>query len=214
MSEEIPFSQELRLATREGHDRAQESAYIVALLAGDLSQAGYTALAVQHYFIYDALESAATAMREDLVAGPFVIDALRRMPGLVDDLEALVGPDWRAKIRPASATAEYVDRVAAVSGQSARFVAHQYTRYLGDIAGGQVIRNRLRAQHGIRARFYDFDALGPAPVFRDKYRALLDSAPWSPAERADLISEAQVAFELNTAVFEELAEDMHRYLVA
>ncbi|SDI05412.1 heme oxygenase [Actinokineospora alba] len=214
MSEEIPFSQELRLATREGHDRAQESAYIVALLAGDLSQAGYAALAVQHYFIYDALESAATAMREDPVAGPFVIDALRRMPGLVDDLEALLGPDWRARIRPAAATAEYVDRVAAVSGESTRFVAHQYTRYLGDIAGGQVIRNRLRTQHGIRARFYDFDELGPAPVFRDKYRALLDSAPWSAAQRADLISEAQVAFELNTAVFEELAEDLDRYLVA
>lgn len=214
MSEEIPFSQELRLATREGHDRAQESAYIVALLAGDLSQAGYAALAVQHYFIYDALESSATEMRGHPVAGPFVIDELRRIPGLVDDLEALLGADWRSRVRPAAATQAYVDRIAEVSTGSPGFVAHQYTRYLGDIAGGQVIRNRLRAQHGIQARFYDFDELGPAPVFRDKYRALLDSAPWSAAERADLIAEAKVAFELNTAVFEELAEDLDRYLVA
>ncbi|HVK22319.1 MAG TPA: biliverdin-producing heme oxygenase [Actinokineospora sp.] len=217
MSEEIPFSQSLRQATRDGHDRAQESPYIVALIAGDLSRDGYTALAAQHYFIYAAIEAAAAAMRRDPVAGPFVVDTLHRLPALATDLAELLGPDWQARIQPTRATEAYRARVAEVGHTSVGFVAHHYTRYLGDIAGGQVIRARLRAQHGITgagARFYDFDDLGPAPVFRDRYRHLLDTAPWTAEQRAELIAESRRAYDLNTAVFTDLADDLDKYLVA
>ncbi|WP_436497556.1 heme oxygenase (biliverdin-producing) [Actinokineospora sp. HUAS TT18] len=217
MSEEIPFSQSLRQATRDGHDRAQESPYIVALIAGELSRAGYTALATQHYFIYAAIESAAAVMRTDPIAGPFVVDTLHRLPALTADLAALLGPDWQSRIQPTPATQRYRERVAEVGHTSVGFVAHHYTRYLGDIAGGQVIRARLRSQHGITgagARFYDFDDLGPAPVFRDRYRRLLDTATWTPEERAAVIAESRVAYDLNTAVFTDLADDLDKYLVA
>lgn len=213
-----PFSRSLRAAIEDGHARAQGSVFVNALLAGELNLAGYTALASQHYFIYGALEAAGEAMREHPVAGRFVFDGLRRLPALEADLAELLGPRWRALVEPRPSTLAYRDRLVTVAATSpTAFVAHHYTRYLGDIAGGQVVRAQLRDQHGLTdagARFYDFTAIAPVPTFRKRYRSLLDSAPWTPAERAEVVTEAGVAFDHNVAVLAELAADLPTFSAA
>ena len=213
-----PFSRGLRVAIEDGHARAQGSVFVEALVAGQLNLDGYTALASQHYFIYSALEAAGDAMAEHPVAGRFVFDALRRVPALSDDLAELIGPDWRDRIEPRPSTAAYVARLTDVAAVSpTAFVAHHYTRYLGDIAGGQVVRAQLRAQHGFTdagARFYDFSAIAPVPTFRKRYRELLDTAPWSADERAEVIAEAGTAFDHNVAVLTDLAADLPTFRAA
>ena len=89
------------------HGVAESERFVTALLDGVLPLEGYVALAVQHYFIYAALETAAEAMREDPMAAPFVDDALHRLATLEADLTFLVGPDWAEKISPIPATAAY-----------------------------------------------------------------------------------------------------------
>ncbi len=212
-----PFSAALRASTLPAHDRANHSVYMNALLGGELTLEGYTRLAIQYYFIYRAIEQASDKLAKDPVAGKFVFDELRRLPNLERDLEHLVGPDWRETVRPLASTERYVRRVGEASDWSGGFVAHHYTRYLGDIAGGQVIRRLLERKYGVDAAgslFYHFDQLGSAPKFRDNYREQLNTAPWSDAERARLIDEAIVAFECNIAVFDELAEDLESYRAA
>ena len=95
-----PFSAALRASTLEVHDRANYSTYMRALLGGELTRDGYTQLAIQYYFIYDAIEAASDAMAGDPVGGEFVFDELRRLPNLERDLAHLVGPDWRSTITP------------------------------------------------------------------------------------------------------------------
>lgn len=216
--DQTPFSLTLRGSTRTLHDKANFSGYMSALLGGELTLAGYTRLAVQYYFIYEAIEQVSDAMAEDAVGSRFVFDELRRLPKISRDLEVLVGPGWREKIEPLPATAAYAARVRE-TGQSwaGGYVAHHYTRYLGDIAGGQVIRRVLEKTYGLTdagALFYHFDEVGSAPAFRDRYRQELDTAPWSEDERARVIDEALVAFECNIAVFTELAAEMEQYRVA
>lgn len=206
-----PFSATLRASTLEVHDRANYSAYMRALLGGELTQEGYTRLAIQYYFVYRAIEAASDAMVDHPVGGRFVFDELRRLPNLERDLAHLVGPDWRSTIEPLPSTAAYAERVREASAWAGGYVAHHYTRYLGDIAGGQVIRRLLEKKYDVGeagALFYHFDEIGSAPRFRDRYRALLDAAPWDEAERARVIDEALVAFECNVAVFDELARDL------
>jgi heme oxygenase len=188
-----------------------------ALLGGELSQTGYTRLAVQYYFIYRALEQASDAMTGDPIGSRFVFDGLRRLPKLARDLEFLVGPEWENTIRPLPATAAYAERVRTAAGEWAGgYIAHHYTRYLGDVAGGQIIRRLLEKNYrltGEGALFYHFDEIGSASTFRDRYRAELDAAPWDEAERARVIDDTLVAFECNVAVFEELAEEMEQYRI-
>jgi len=132
-----PFSANLRASTMAAHERANHSEYMNALLGGELSLEGYTRLAIQYYFIYQAIERAADKLVNDPVAGKFVFEELRRVPSLERDLEHLVGPDWRETVRPLPSTERYARRVAEASDWSGGFVAHHYTRYLGDIAGGR-----------------------------------------------------------------------------
>jgi heme oxygenase len=188
-----------------------------ALLGGELSQPGYTRLAVQYYFIYRAIEQASDAMKGDPVGSRFVFDGLRRLPKLARDLEFLVGPEWENTIRPLPATEADAERVRTAADEWAGgYIAHHYTRYLGDIAGGQIIRRLLEKNYrltGEGALFYHFDEIGSASTFRDSYRAELDAAPWDEAERAKVIDETLVAFECNVAVFEELAAEMEQYRI-
>jgi len=206
--EQTPFSATLRESTRTVHDRANNSRFMVRLLDGELPLAEYARLAAQYYFIYDAIESASDSMREHPEGGPFVLDELRRVPALTRDLEFLVGPGWREEIRPVPATEDYVRRIGTVAHNWAGgYVAHHYTRYLGDLAGGQVVRRLLKDTYDIEgpgALFYHFD-IDSTPAFRKRYRALLDGAPWDATERARIVAEVRVAFEFNIAVLADLA---------
>jgi len=209
VSEHQPFSQVLRRATAAAHDRAHHSTYMAALFGARLPLDDYAALVVQYWHIYGALEDGADRLRDHPVAGGFVVDALRRRDAIAADLAHLRGPDWADDLTALPATAAYVERIReTVEHWPAGWVAHHYTRYLGDLAGGQAVRGLLRRTYGVSgdgSRFYDFAALGPVPPFRTRYRALLDAAPWDDVERVRVVDEACHAFELNIAMLAELA---------
>ena len=198
------LSTALREATAAVHERAEHSAYMAALLDGRLPVEDYTLLAEQYLAVYGALEGRAAQLRQDPAAGPFVIEELHRLPALAQDVEALGGSVASPRLLPE--TEAYAARLA--EADPIRFVAHHYTRYLGDLAGGQVVGSLLRKTYGITgagALFYDFSALGSPSRFRTRYRALLDTAPWDEIEQRRVCDEAVHAFELTTAMLEGLA---------
>lgn len=205
-----PFHRTLRRMTLPVHDRAQYSTYMAALFDGRLDLEHYASLVIQYWHVYGALEDGADRLADDPAVGGFAVDAVRRRPGLAADLAFLLGPGWADELAPLPATAAYADRIReVVATWPGGWVAHHYTRYLGDIAGGQAVRVLLERQHGVvgdGARFYDFAALGPVSPFRERYRAMLDAAPWDDVERARVIDESTHAFEMNIAMFAELAD--------
>jgi heme oxygenase (biliverdin-producing, ferredoxin) len=202
------FSASLRRATRREHERAESAPFVTALLSGSLGLDAYAALLAQSLPIYTALERAGEHWTGHPVAGPFVRAELLRRAALEADLAWLLGPDWRRAVVPLPATERYVERIRAVcSARPSAFVAHHYTRYLGDLSGGQIVRARLRAVYGLvedGVRFYRFSGIEKPGRFRDEYRARLDATPWTAADRSALITEANLAFVLNREVFEDL----------
>src|SRR5215217_1211685 len=114
-TESVSFSQELRESTRPTHERAHHSPYMDALLGGVLDLEDYTQLAVQYYFIYQALEQVSDAMLADPLGKRFVFEELKRLPALEKDLEFLVGLTWKSKITPLVATERYVRRIHIAS---------------------------------------------------------------------------------------------------
>ena len=204
------LSSRLRDATRDEHERTESSPFVTALMTGRLDRSAYTALLGQTYLFYAVLEEAGDRWRGDPVAGPYVSDALVRRDALAADLAWLSGPEWQADLAPLPATARYVDRLRQVCFSSrSGFVAHHYVRYLGDLSGGQIIRARLRTHYGLTGdgvRFYVFDGIAKPKVFKDGYRALLDTTPWDEGERTHLLAEANEAFRLNRGVFDDLGK--------
>lgn len=200
----------LRDATRDEHERTESSPFVVALLDGRLDRRAYAALLEQSYLFYSVLEEAGDRWRGDAVIGEFISDALTRKDALEKDLAWLSGPEWRDRLAPLPATQRYVDRLRQVCFSSrSGFVAHHYTRYLGDLSGGQIIRSKLRSIYGLTedgVRFYIFDGIAKPKVFKDDYRALIDAVPWDTGERTGLIAEANEAFRLNRGVFDDLGK--------
>ncbi len=206
------LSAALRAQTQLVHEQAETAPYVRQLLAGALPLSAYTALVAQNHAIYTALEASAEAWRDDPVAGPFVFDELTRVPHLEADLAQLLGPGWRAGAErlQVPATERYVVRLHEVAGDwPGGFIAHHYVRYLGDLSGGQVIKaniTRIYGEPGHRSTgFYTFDGIEKVKPFRDRYRDLLDQAPMTREQQRRLIAEAIIAFELNHAVFLDLA---------
>ncbi|QKV95298.1 biliverdin-producing heme oxygenase [Streptomyces sp. NA02950] len=208
-----PFSTLIRTASHAAHTEAENSTFMSDLLGGRLGVAAYRRYTEQLWFVYRALESAAGALAEDPVAGPFIRPVLFRTAALERDLHHLGGPDWRAGLSPLPATTAYAARVEwCARAWPAGYVAHHYTRYLGDLSGGQIIRGTAEkawgfARKGDGVRFYVFEAIGSPAAFKREYRALLDALAVDDLEKQRVIEECRRAFALNTAVFRELGEE-------
>jgi heme oxygenase len=205
----IPFSQALRERTSTDHGSSEGAGFMQDLMSGRGTRNDYIALVAQHYFIYEALEAAATGLRDDAVAASFISPKLTRLPAIVADLEFLLGTDWRDRVAPLPTTVRYVDRIRVVgSSWPGGFIAHHYTRYLGDLSGGQIIRTLMQRQFGFETNgvgFYLFAEIAKPREFKDVYRAQLDSVGWTQTERERVIDEVILAYRFNTELFEDLA---------
>ena len=201
-----PLSELLRTATRPQHEHAETRGFVTELMGGALSREAYIDLATQHHAIYSALEAAGERLKDDAVAGPFVMDELLRVPSLEADLALLLGDDWRERIDLLPATVAYVERLNQIDSAAA-LVPHHYTRYLGDLSGGQIISRMLQRHYGMAEEeltFYAFAAIPKPKPFKDSYRELLDSAAFTPEQINAVVEEAKVAFDLNAALFNDL----------
>lgn len=206
----IPFSQALRERTWTGHGESEGAGFMHDLMTGKGTRADYVALVAQHYFVYEALESAAARFVDDPEARPFLSAQLTRMPALEADLAYLLGDDWRAQITALPTTERYVARIREIEaeGWAGGFVAHHYTRYLGDLSGGQAIGRLMSRYFGFETNgilFYLFDQIADPKAFKETYRDQLDAAGWDAEERERVIDEVLVAYRLNTELFDDLS---------
>jgi heme oxygenase len=205
----LPFSEALRERTWSSHGDSEGATFMSDLMNGNGTRDDYIALVAQHYFIYAALEAAAERMKDDPVAATFISPGLTRLPALEHDLDFLLGGDWLDQIAPLPTTVRYVDRINKVAATwSGGFIAHHYTRYLGDLSGGQVIRTLMQRRFGFETNgvgFYLFDQVAKPKEFKITYRQQLDELGWDDAERERVIDEVILAYRFNTELFVDLS---------
>jgi heme oxygenase len=212
-SSNTPFSTLVRTASHEQHMEAETSTFMSDLLGGRLGVDAYARYTEQLWFVYRALEESAERLSDDAVAGPFIQPELLRLASLERDLAHLRGADWRAGLTALPATTAYAQRVTECAlTWPAGYVAHHYTRYLGDLSGGQIIRDKAEktwgfARKGDGVRFYVFEEIANPAAFKRRYRELLDGVRADDLEKQRIVAECKRAFALNTAVFRALGEE-------
>jgi heme oxygenase (biliverdin-producing, ferredoxin) len=200
MSSERPgLPQRLREETRDLHHAAERSGVMAALLAGRLPRAGYLVLLHNLQPIYVALEAALqTNAAEPWLAG-LDLAGLQRGAALAADLS---GSETVAAAVP---TRAYADRLHALAARrDPALLAHAYTRCLGDLHGGQILRRVVReAYPGMGTAFHDFGSPEQVLALRDNVRAVLAAAPAGAAD--PIVAEARWSFTQHIAIFEALA---------
>lgn len=208
-----PFSTLIRTATTEQHTEAENSSFMSDMLGGNLGIDAYRRYTEQLWYVYRALESHSATLAADRVAGPFIRKELARTAQLERDLEHLGGSRWRQTVTALPATMRYAARIEECAGSwPAGYVAHHYTRYLGDLSGGQVIRGTAEklwnfTRRGDGVRFYVFGDIANPAAFKREYRILLDALSVDEPEKQRVVAECKRAFTMNADVFHELGEE-------
>ncbi|WP_329548013.1 biliverdin-producing heme oxygenase [Streptomyces sp. NBC_01356] len=207
------FSTLIRTASHEQHTEAETSTFMSDLLGGRLGVEAYARYTEQLWFVYEALEADAGKLASDPLAGPFIQRELMRRTALEADLAHLRGPDWHTTLTALPATQAYAARVAECARTwPGGYIAHHYTRYLGDLSGGQIIRGKAEQTWGFTrkgdgVRFYVFEDITNPAAFKRTYRELLDGIHADDLEKQRIVTECKRAFALNTAVFQALGEE-------
>jgi len=202
----MPLAELMRTGSRQEHEDAEEAGFMRSLLAGGISTDGYVAYLSQLRHIYAALEEMADELAGDPIADLVLHPALRRLPSLNADLKHWGTTD---PLPANAATAEYAARIRSQSRVwSGYFVAHHYTRYLGDLSGGQAIGRIMTRTYGLTdgsgVAFYAFPDIPKVKPFKDEYRAALNSLQLTRDAQNRILDEVKIAFRLNTAVFDSL----------
>ncbi|MGH1563448.1 heme oxygenase (biliverdin-producing) [Mumia sp. DW29H23] len=197
----------MREGSRAEHTSAENSSFMSDLLEGRSSVERYAVFLRQLAVVYEAIESVGDALASDPVGSAVVDAALVRSAAIEADLRFIAGEDWREIPVGAAATA-YASQVRETTGDPVRFVAHHYTRYLGDLSGGQAIGRILQREYGLTeggVTFYDFPLVPKPKLYKDAYRARLDALPLDDTAKQRVVDEVKAAFALNEALFAEMA---------
>jgi heme oxygenase len=191
----------LYLRTKTLHVEAERTGIIRDLLRGEASREGYILLLRNLLPAYRAMERGLERHRFSPVLGKLADFMLDRAPALEADLVALYGKRWSQHIPLLAAGETYSKRIEkAAEGDGTRLIAHAYTRYLGDLSGGQILRRLLSQSLELRSSqlsFYDFQRFSDPDALKADYRQALDRAGDLAADPMAVIEEGAVAFSLN-----------------
>lgn len=137
------------------------------------------------------------------------IKSLRRLGALEKDMKYYFGENWRATVKPSTATRKYVAHVKDVAQRNPTLlVAHMYTRYLGDLFGGQMMgsmaRRSLGLDPGCGTSFYEFEGIRDTKGFIENWYRELNALELSDEQKQAIVDEGNLVFALNIELFDEL----------
>lgn len=199
----------LREGTKKSHTMAENVGFVKCFLKGVVEKNSYRNLVANLYFVYSAMEEEMAKHTEHPVVSKIYFPELNRKHSLEEDLQYYFGSNWRETVSPSPAGETYIQRLREVSAQSPELlVAHSYTRYLGDLSGGQILKGiaqrAMNLEDGAGTCFYEFDQISDEKAFKNKYRQAMNELPIDQATAERIVDEANDAFGLNMNMFKEL----------
>lgn len=199
----------LRTGSQSEHTAAEGSSFMSELMAGRINEAGYAHFLGLLRRVYEALETTAADLAGDPLASAVIDPTIERLAAIDTDLD-----HWGRTSFDSPATDAYVARIRESASWGGLFVAHHYTRYMGDLSGGQAIGRIISREFdldGAGVAFYSFDAVPKPKLYKDGYRARLDALPLDEQERERVLDEVKAVFALNGGIFAEMTTHLPAY---
>ena len=203
------FASQLKEGTKRSHTAAENTKFVSSFLKGVVDKDSYRKLVSDLYFVYRAMEEEVEKLKNHPVVGRLYFSDLHRTPSLEKDLEFYYGKQWRSLVVPTESCQRYVNHIREVAQDHPEvLVGHHYTRYLGDLSGGQILKGiaekALELSDGNGLNFYEFETISDKKGFKTTYRTALDTLPIDQSVANSIIVEANYAFRLNMYMFDEL----------
>ena len=203
------FAKQIKEGTKKSHSAAENTSFVKSFLRGVVNKESYRGLISDFYFVYSALEEEVTKLKDHPVVGSLDLPELRRKISLEMDVRYYYGPIWRSLIKPSEPCERYVNRIREVAkNEPELLVGHHYTRYLGDLSGGQILKGiaekAMELGDGEGLKFYEFQNIEDSKTYKQGYREKLNNLPIDQHQADAIIVEANYAFRLNMHMFDTL----------
>ena len=215
----MTLSTRLKEGTKKSHNAAENTKFVAGFLRGVLNPEEYRKLITDFYYVYETMEERIQETKDPLASVLKQWGAkLYRTAFLQRDLRYYYGPMYRDLMIPSEACNTYCYRLNEIAENDPYLlIAHHYTRYIGDLSGGQILKGiakkALNPPEGEGLHFYDFPMIDDAKAFKTDYRAVLDGLEVNEHQVNTLITEANYAFRLNMYIFDELQGDAKKSLL-
>ena len=206
----MDLAKQLKVGTKKSHSAAENTSFVASFLRGVVDEESYKTLVSDLYFVYRAMEEEVRRLKNNEFVKVVYFPELERELALERAVRYYWGPNWRAIITPSDSAQLYANRIREIGLKDPLLlVAHHYTRYLGDLSGGQILKGiaqkAMNLREGEGLHFYEFEQVEDTKEFKVKYRAALDTLELDQSQIDAIIAEANYAFKLNMYVFDELA---------
>ena len=205
----------LREGTKKSHTMAENVGFVKCFLKGVVEKKSYRKLVADLYFVYAAMEEEMEQLKEHPVLSQIYFPELNRRESLEEDLRYYFGTNWKNEVEPSESGKAYVARIKEIAQtQPELLVAHSYTRYLGDLSGGQILKNisqrAMNLSEGEGTAFYEFNDISDEKAFKTNYRQAMDDLPVDMTTAEQIVDEANDAFGMNMKLFQELEGNLVR----
>jgi heme oxygenase (biliverdin-producing, ferredoxin) len=202
------LASKLRVGTKKAHTMAENVGFVKCFLKGVVEKSSYRKLVGNFYFIYSAMEEEMDKHQNHPILSKIHFKELYRKQTLEQDLAFYYGANWREQVQLSSAGETYVKRIREISEKEPELlISHSYTRYLGDLSGGQILKGIAQTAMNLTdggTAFYEFADISDEKAFKVKYRAALDEMPLDESTCDRIVNEANDAFGMNMKMFQEL----------
>ncbi len=205
----VNLATQLREGTKKAHTNAENVGFVKCFLKGVVEKTSYRTLVKNLYFVYSAMEEEMQRHKEHPIVSQIYFPELNRKQSLEQDLKFYYGATWREQVAPSPAGEAYVQRIREISEEEPELlVAHSYTRYLGDLSGGQILKKiaqrGMNLTDGEGTAFYEFPEIPDEKAFKNNYRQVMNDLPIDQAKADRMVDEANAAFDMNMKMFNEL----------
>jgi heme oxygenase len=204
----------LKEGTKKSHTMAENVGFIKCFLKGTVEKNSYRKLVTNLYFVYSAMEEEMEKLKNHSIISKLYFPQLNRKASLEKDLSFYYGANWRNEIEISPAGQAYVNRIREVAANEPELlVGHFYTRYLGDLSGGQILKKIAETAmnlNGNGTAFYEFSDIPDEKAFKDRYRQAMNDLPIDQETAEKIVNEANDAFGMNMKMFNELEGNLIR----
>ncbi len=198
----------LREGTKKSHTMAENVGFVKCFLKGVVEKNSYRKLVGNLYFVYSAMEEEMENLRQHPIVSKIYFPELNRKQSLEKDLYFYYGANWRKEVALSPVGKAYVERIHEIAAtQPELLVAHSYTRYLGDLSGGQILKKIAQRAMNLGeggTAFYEFPEITDEKEFKNNYRQTMNDLPVDQAMAERIVDEANAAFGMNMKLFNEL----------
>lgn len=178
----------LKELTREQHKNAERSLFVKKLLKKEITPYQYYVYLSNQFMMYTVLESFANDA--GILSG---IEEIKRGNAMAKDLQELE-KEHRFEIPVhLKSTAEYMRYIHKIREDPEKLLAHIYVRHMGDLSGGQIIKNFVPGS----GMHYHFET--DVNELKEKVRSKLHDG---------LAEEAKVCFIMIKQFMEELESSL------